>query len=75
VNDDPLRHFSSAKSLAILLLREMFHPDSANKTTFSLFLFINYQNESSLSDHPHDGDPCDDYEKMENTLPAIKRAK
>lgn len=53
----------------------MFQPDSANKTTLSLFLFINYQNKSSLSDHPHDDDPLDNYENMENILVAIRRAK
>lgn len=70
-----LRYFSSSKSLAILLLREIFHPDSANKTTPLLFLFINYQNESSLSDNPCDDNPFDNSETMENTLVAIKRAK
>lgn len=45
------------------------------KTMLSLFLFINYQNEASLSDHLHDGDPLDNYENMENTLAAIKTEK
>lgn len=75
MNGNPLRYFSSDKSLAMFFSNKYLKQMQKTKTTISLFLFINYQNESSLSDHLHDGDALDNYENMENTLAAIKTQK
>lgn len=64
-----LSDLSACKSLAILLLIAMPQPDSTTKRTiFFLFPFINYQNESSLSDHLQNDDPLDNCEDVENIL-------
>lgn len=68
-----LSDLSSSKSLAILLLRARLQSDSTTERTNLLFPFINYQNESSLSDHLHKDDQLDNYENMENTFVEKKR--
>lgn len=57
-----------------MLLRAMPQPDSTTKRTISQFPFINYQNESSISDHLHNDDPLDNCEDVENTI-AEKKSK